>query len=70
MLQDDVPLVLSRQLLSIFTQEVVHLETEKRKEAASQYALWLFTLDQPVADLDSAGCRALQMRSRAVSPSC
>ncbi|KAK9810912.1 hypothetical protein WJX73_007661 [Symbiochloris irregularis] len=38
LLQDDVPLVLSRQLLSIFTQEVGHLENTQRKEVAS-YAL-------------------------------
>ena len=34
-LQDDVPLVVSRQLLSIFTQEVAKLPTDKRKEVAS-----------------------------------
>lgn len=33
-LQEDVPLVVSRQLLSMFTQEITQLAVDKRKEVA------------------------------------
>lgn len=59
MLSDDVPLVVSRQLLQIFAQELGRLEPEAQKEIA-HYTL---TQIQPrcVSFEEQVGCRYLCM---------